>query len=435
MKFIVTRLQQLSLLFVLLLIPMEAFSQEKGKIELTTAKKVGDEISFQINVAPDADFTIEGVEFVRDEDPFKVYRVTSQAITLKGDFLGFNCSELELTSLDVTACPSLKILWCYSNKLPRLDLSNCAVLKEVNCYGNQITDLKLPATNTLVNIYCDNNKLTQLDVTALPSLEVLECWKNELETLNVKGCSAMLDLKCYENKLTSLDLSTCTALQELRCYTNQLTSLNVKGCKDMTYLNCYNNQLAELKVTDCPLLKRLYCFENQLTELDLTKQTKLGDVNISSNKINGKKMSALMTSLSKVSFGTITLVNFEDDKEENKAFTTDVEIAKAKGWVVQAWKKVEDKLSLVPYEGEVDNANAFIASKEISFYPNPAKDWLVIKGLSAKEEVRIYDMTGRLIIKERAAVNGSLRLDLSSLESAYYIICTEGASYRFQIQG
>lgn len=67
---------------------------------------------------------------------------------------------------------------------------------------------------------CYDNNLTSLDVSKCPSLTELFCEENNLTSLNISGCKALTYLVCDHNKLASLDISTNKALTHLRCYGN-----------------------------------------------------------------------------------------------------------------------------------------------------------------------------------------------------------------------
>jgi Leucine-rich repeat (LRR) protein len=56
--------------------------------------------------------------------------------------------------------PSLRILYCYNNKLTSLPLLN-ASLQELYCYNNKLTSLP-PLSPSLVDLYCNNNELILL---------------------------------------------------------------------------------------------------------------------------------------------------------------------------------------------------------------------------------------------------------------------------------
>ena len=58
-----------------------------------------------------------------------------------------NCSENQLTSLDVSNCTALTSLFCFDSQLTSLDVSGCTSLTTLYCFGNQI---KREAMETLV---------------------------------------------------------------------------------------------------------------------------------------------------------------------------------------------------------------------------------------------------------------------------------------------
>ncbi|MBR5160516.1 MAG: hypothetical protein IKW80_02725, partial [Thermoguttaceae bacterium] len=54
-----------------------------------------------------------------------------------------NCSDNQLTELDVSHNTALTTLNCSSNQLTELDISHNTALYELNCYGNQLTEVDL----------------------------------------------------------------------------------------------------------------------------------------------------------------------------------------------------------------------------------------------------------------------------------------------------
>ncbi|SEQ14387.1 Por secretion system C-terminal sorting domain-containing protein [Hyunsoonleella jejuensis] len=59
-------------------------------------------------------------------------------------------------------------------------------------------------------------------------------------------------------------------------------------------------------------------------------------------------------------------------------------------------------------------------SFDFILYPNPAKDVLYIKGLSAISKVSLYDITGKLVLQNSKLVNDGL--DITSLKSGLYMV-------------
>lgn len=174
-----------------------------------------------------------------------------------------DCSENQLTQLDVSKNPKLKRLVCYENKLTSLDVSGNTSLTELHCYTNQLTSLNLGENANLNKLNCIVNRLTSLDLSGNANLTILSC---------------------SSNLLTSLDVSNNPNLILLDCERNLLTSLNVSKNTVLDALVCGSNKLDELDVSENPALKELYCSNNQLTSLNVNKNTELDTLDCSGNK-------------------------------------------------------------------------------------------------------------------------------------------------------
>lgn len=174
-----------------------------------------------------------------------------------------DCSENQLTQLDVSKNPKLKRLVCYENKLTSLDVSGNTSLTELHCYTNQLTSLNLGENANLNKLNCIVNRLTSLDLSGNANLTILSC---------------------SSNLLTSLDVSNNPNLILLDCERNLLTSLNVSKNTVLDALVCGSNKLDELDVSENPALKELYCSNNQLTSLNVSKNTELDTLDCSGNK-------------------------------------------------------------------------------------------------------------------------------------------------------
>ena len=237
------------------------------------------------------------------------------------------CSENQLTKLDVGNNPMLTLLFCNGNQLTKLNVSGCKKLENLYCYGNQLTSLDVSKNTMLKELICSFNHLTNLNVSNNSELKILYCGKNKLKNLDVRNnkkldslsCGGnqltkldvsnnkelkrfrcddnqltsldvsknreLINLYCYGNQLTSLDVSKNTMLKELICSFNQLTSLNVRTNRELKYLNCKNNQLTSLDVSKNPMLDSLSCRYNQLTSLDVSKNTILQTLWFSENQL------------------------------------------------------------------------------------------------------------------------------------------------------
>lgn len=136
----------------------------------------------------------------------------------------------------------------------------------------------------LENLDCSENQLTQLDMSKNPKLKRLVCYENKLTSLDVSGNTSLTELHCYTNQLTSLNLGENANLDKLNCVVNRLTSLDLSGNANLTILSCSSNLLTSLDVSNNPNLTLLDCERNQLTSLNVSKNTELDTLDCSGNK-------------------------------------------------------------------------------------------------------------------------------------------------------
>ena len=121
---------------------------------------------------------------------------------------------------------------------------------------------KMPALKVLM---CGRENLISLDVSKNTALTFLSCWENNLTNLDVSKNTALTFLSCAANKLENLDVSKNTALTELYCWLNNLTNLDVSKNTALTYLDCGdNNMMTTLTLGTHNALKYLYCADNNL---------------------------------------------------------------------------------------------------------------------------------------------------------------------------
>lgn len=115
----------------------------------------------------------------------------------------------------------------------------------------------------LENLDCSENQLTQLDVSKNPKLKRLVCYENKLTSLDVSGNTSLTELHCYTNQLTSLNLGENANLDILNCVVNRLTSLDLSGNANLTRLACSSNLLTSLNVSKNTELDTLDCSGNK----------------------------------------------------------------------------------------------------------------------------------------------------------------------------
>ena len=81
----------------------------------------------------------------------------------------------------------------------------------------------------LVELNCSDNQLTSLDVTSCINLWILECNNNLIASLDLRFCPELGSLECHNNRLTSLLIKDCAELDEIHAHGNLLISLDIGG--------------------------------------------------------------------------------------------------------------------------------------------------------------------------------------------------------------
>ena len=125
-------------------------------------------------------------------------------------------------------------------------------LTYLDCSDNELTTLNLSSNTALTNLRVFNNQLTNLDVSGLTLLPSLDCSDNELTTLNLSSNTALTNLRASNNQLTDLDISGLTLLTSLSVRNNQLTSLNIQSTDNtlLTSLDVVGNPSICVQVND-----------------------------------------------------------------------------------------------------------------------------------------------------------------------------------------
>ena len=208
-----------------------------------------------------------------------------------------NCSDNNLTTLDVTGCTSLDYFGCYANDnlASVTGLANCAALRNFSCWDCAITDLSaLNSLNNLEYVECYGNNLTSLTLTNKSKLKEVDANSNSLlTTVTITGNSALTKISLWQNT---------AALKTLKCYNNNLSFLSVEGKTSLEHLDCGGNEnlssvtglatctaLKYFSSNDCPItdlsalnslnnLEQVSCSNNKITSLTVTGKSKLTSV-------------------------------------------------------------------------------------------------------------------------------------------------------------
>ena len=128
-----------------------------------------------------------------------------------------------------------------------------------------------------MRLNCSNNELTTLDVSENSELEDLDCSYNRLKTFNlgnknskIKKIKVNNNFLGYANQRVSqanavsaiVGLENITTLTDFDCSNNQITNLNLSTNPNLANLNVSNNLLTSLDLSKNPLLTSFDCRVN-----------------------------------------------------------------------------------------------------------------------------------------------------------------------------
>lgn len=263
------------------------------------------------------------------------YTRNTSSVTIYGNITAFSCGSNDITEVDASANPNLKVLRCTSSPLEKIDMtklpnlkelmvshtdiasldlskntalqelyvSSCKNLKSLNVTANTnlrilnvafVRDLKeidLSKNAKLTTFFCDTTSIKELDFSNNPELDRLECAGTGLKKLVLKGTSKLRVLHCNDNPLGKLDVSECAALEVLHAHRAQLTEANLSGLKNMTDVWLDNNKLSQLDVKSASALRELDIRNNEFKTIDLSGCKSLENLFIEFNKVEALDLS------------------------------------------------------------------------------------------------------------------------------------------------
>ncbi len=274
-------------------------------------------VSQATTFVPDDNFEQALIDLGYDTGPLDNFVPTANINTITDLNTGLASKNIsDLTGIqDFTA---LSILNCSDNNLSNLNLSSNLNLTEIYCSNNLLTSLNVSVLTKLKILWCDFNQLTAIDVTNNADLISLTCGSNMLTNIDVTRNSKLNVLVCENNQIPIIDVSQNLTLDSLLARNNLLSTIDVSQNSDLTFLDCGINQLTNLDVTQNTNLRVLLCFNNQLTSLDVTQNTLLSDLSCEFNSLIQLDMSQ-NTSLVNLdcSDNNLCILNIKNGTNEN----------------------------------------------------------------------------------------------------------------------
>lgn len=236
----------------------------------------------------DGEITKRETEGVWEVKPVKLNIRSVKGIEEFADLTWFNCSENQISELDVSKNEKLTSLTCDDNALTTLDVRNNKKLEFLWCDNNQISTLLFDRREWKTFI-CSSNQITSLGTEPIGAEFVFACSNNPIESLvldtSFVSKDSYLEIYCSDNLLSELDLSKCANVKSLSCSGNKLQRLDLSNCKSMTSLHCDNNLLKEIRLPENGKLSHITAYKNRLKNIDLKQPIFLTSLWISENEL------------------------------------------------------------------------------------------------------------------------------------------------------
>ena len=207
-------------------------------IVLTTKKTVGETISIYIGAADEnragvwVDLNGNGKwdEGIDQKPKFdgSDYILKAQTFRIYGKIRFLNCSDREITALDISHNPALTELHANDNNLP--SIAHLDQLKKLGIDTHTLLASSLPQGLTYLAIKeTEGAPLSTINTSPFTELKTLDVYCESLKSLDLRNNEKLLELYVSNTGLTELDLSHQPNLYRLYVSSTPLTKLNIAG--------------------------------------------------------------------------------------------------------------------------------------------------------------------------------------------------------------
>jgi Leucine-rich repeat (LRR) protein len=258
-------------------------------------------------------------------------------------------------------------------------------------------------SNSEINTNNDNEIQVSEAIAFTGTIDIYN--KNISDLTGIETFANLTGLQCSSNNLAVIDISKNTKLKSLYCGNNQLTSLDVSKNTELTNLYCENNKIASLDVSKITLLGAISCGGNQLLSLDISQNANFKWLYCPRNPLltnlnlkNGNN--AILTSIYVPENPNLTCIQVDDVNYANSQPS-------------YLWQKD----ATASYNTNCLLSVNDINKKEITIFPNPAKD--IINLSEEISNITISDLSGKII---NQIPNSEKSINVSKLAKGNYII-------------
>ncbi len=397
-------------------------------IAFSHGRAVGGKI--QMKIVAEGPVTIKGASGTWKNNEEVTYIVDMPRIVISGKVTEFVCSAGDLTSIDLSTCPSLVSVDLSLNKLTKIDVSKNVELQRIKCEYNLIETLDFSCNPKLTKVWCYATSLKSIEVANCPLLDLLSCNDCKIAKLDLSNNKKLTKLSCSGNPLGVLDLSNNTNLEVLWCAKTEIKTIDLSKLSQLTQILCQQNFLTSIDLSKNPKLTLVWASNNELSEIDFSHNPQIIEAFFYDNRIEPSQMNSLIASLPQrlaSDNAAIFVINTNSSTEKNVCSVEQVEAAKKKNYKVYAVLNA-DATEKEEYPGST--GNELIDWKAPVLYPNPASDFLMLNGFSPSTVVRLLDATGRCLLEEEVPDTGTLKIELKTVPAGTYLLVAECCVYQ-----
>ncbi|MCH9660714.1 MAG: T9SS type A sorting domain-containing protein [Bacteroidetes bacterium] len=298
------------------------------------------------------------------------------------DFYPVNSGIFSMAGIEAFA--NVRRLNCSQNNLTALDVTQNTNLEELSCFFNELTELDVSTLSQLKILNFDLNDVTSIDVTQNPLLERLFAPINRLSTIDLSQNPNLISLNLDDNLLTEIDLTQNTQLQFVSFDTNEINTMDFSNNPALSVIDIFENNITTLDLSQNPNVTKLWCYENQLESLNLR---------------NGANTEIL-------------ILNTEGNPNLDCIEVDDVDYANDQSaWFIDDTASYSENCLL----GQEDTSVI-----DLVVYPNPVRDVLhVTSEVNAVEKIIIFDVLGRKLFEENEDLE---TMNISSLPTGFLLL-------------
>ncbi len=152
------------------------------------------------------------------------------------DVTAIDCSGLGIESMEgLWYLINLERLNCSDNDLTELNVENCGKMTVLDCSDNGISSLYL-RNQAFEELYLSANPLTSMQLSSAGTLRVLDIHDTDMTSLSIHGYEALEELNIRGTGISHLDMEDCGGLRQLDCSDTAVEYLSLPGGGPLSWL-------------------------------------------------------------------------------------------------------------------------------------------------------------------------------------------------------